>query len=107
MLKFIIIGLAGFFLFKLFTNDRRLPSAQEQRAKTKSAEGGGEMTKDPVCGTFVPIDGDIRVRSGDVVYCFCSYDCRDKYIKQLQQGEAAPKESEPTPKEEATPGNDA
>jgi len=44
------------------------------------------MIKDPVCGTYVRKDGDIRVRQGEAVHVFCSYECRDKFIKSLEAG---------------------
>jgi ribosomal protein L24E len=44
----------------------------------------GEMVKDPFCGAFVSKDGDIRVRQGDKVHYFCSYECRDKYVKMIR-----------------------
>ncbi len=44
----------------------------------------GEMAKDPICGTYVEADGNIRVKEGETVHIFCSYECRDKYLKQLE-----------------------
>ena len=44
----------------------------------------GEMVKDPICGTYVPADANIRARVGDKVYAFCSYECRDAFIKRLE-----------------------
>lgn len=46
----------------------------------------GEMVKDPECGTYVSVDGNISVRDGDKVYRFCSYDCRDKFLQRLEEG---------------------
>jgi YHS domain-containing protein len=40
---------------------------------------GGELKKDPVCGTYVSTVGGVsRKVNGHLVY-FCSVDCRDKY----------------------------
>jgi len=40
---------------------------------------GGELKKDPVCGTYVSADGSLtRTVNGQLVY-FCSSQCRDKY----------------------------
>jgi YHS domain-containing protein len=50
------------------------------------------MVKDPSCGTYVDKDGDIRVREGDKVHVFCSYECRDKYLKRI--GASIPKKDE-------------
>jgi YHS domain-containing protein len=40
---------------------------------------GGELKKDPVCGTYVSTVGSVsRKVNGQLVY-FCSAECRDKY----------------------------
>jgi YHS domain-containing protein len=40
---------------------------------------GGELKKDPVCGTFVSVDASVTKRvHGELVH-FCSPACRDKY----------------------------
>jgi YHS domain-containing protein len=40
---------------------------------------GGELKKDPVCGTYVSPVGSVSQKvNGQVVY-FCSTACRDKY----------------------------
>ena len=46
----------------------------------------GEMVKDPVCGAYVSLDDSITVRDGERRYHFCSYECRDKFIKSLTDG---------------------
>ena len=86
MLRWIVIIVAGFLLWKLFIGDKK----QKKMKQEKQAEArydSGEMVKDPICGTYVPLDSDIRVKNGDKVYHFCSYECRDKYVQQIQ-GEA-------------------
>jgi YHS domain-containing protein len=41
---------------------------------------GGELKKDPVCGTYVSTSlGWTRTVKGEPVY-FCSKECRDKYV---------------------------
>jgi YHS domain-containing protein len=41
---------------------------------------GGELKKDPVCGTYVSAVGSItRTVKGETIY-FCSPECRDKYL---------------------------
>jgi hypothetical protein len=45
---------------------------------TPPASPGGELKRDPVCGTFVPVSTEFR--SGDLY--FCSAECRDKYKHQ-------------------------
>jgi|SRR5580698_7505636 YHS domain-containing protein len=40
---------------------------------------GGELKKDPVCGTFIAADTAVQKRVGGELYYFCSADCRDKF----------------------------
>jgi YHS domain-containing protein len=40
---------------------------------------GGELKKDPVCGTFISTATSIQKRVGGEVYYFCSAECRDKF----------------------------
>ncbi len=48
-------------------------------ARDSGMESAGELRKDPVCGTFVPIATSLRrVVNGEAVY-FCSADCRDRF----------------------------
>ncbi|MUM78266.1 transcriptional regulator [Pseudodesulfovibrio sp. F-1] len=82
MWKFIIIGVALFLIYKLFTGDKK-KQEMENKESIKQKVAAGEMVKDPVCGTYVDKDGDIRVREGEKVRVFCSYECRDRYLKQI------------------------
>lgn len=85
LIKFLIFAAAAFVVWKLFAGDRK-----QKQVKNKTQEenlaASGEMIKDPVCGTYVRKDGDIRVRQGEAVHVFCSYECRDKFIKSLEAG---------------------
>ncbi|QJB57726.1 transcriptional regulator [Pseudodesulfovibrio sp. zrk46] len=83
MLKFIVIGVALFLVYKLFMGDKK-KREMEKTETTKKRAASGEMAKDPICGTYVEKDGSIRVKEGEKVHVFCSYECRDKYLKQLE-----------------------
>jgi len=89
MYRWLILIVAGFILWKLFTGDKKRKKDQEKEEK-ENLVVTGEMVKDPMCGAFVSKDGDIRVREGEKVHYFCSYECRDKYVKMLQGQTAEP-----------------
>lgn len=91
MLKFLVIGLGLFLVYKLFMGDKRKREMDSQKTVKRKVKAG-EMVKDPVCGTYVSHDADIRVREGEKVHVFCSYECRDKYLKQI--GAEIPKKEE-------------
>ena len=56
--------------------------AQPSRARThrtsRTERIGGELVRDPQCGTYVPKDRAIVVGSGRNTQYFCSTECRDK-----------------------------
>ncbi|MGH9630980.1 MAG: hypothetical protein ACRD7E_21945 [Bryobacteraceae bacterium] len=59
-------------------------TAAQGTVNPKTAPAGGELKKDPVCGTFVPAATSIKKTvSGDVVH-FCSLTCRDKYLEKAK-----------------------
>ncbi|HLY15880.1 MAG TPA: hypothetical protein VKR61_01590 [Bryobacteraceae bacterium] len=57
-------------------NSRVVPRPSSPAPKVSP---GGELKKDPVCGTYVSADISVTKRiNGEMVY-FCSPACRDKY----------------------------
>ena len=98
MWKWLVLGLAVYVLYRLFANDflkKKKENAEDQAAEVERKVAAGEMVKDPECGTYVSVDGNISVRDGDKVYRFCSYECRDKFLERLQEGgrELPPRDS--------------
>lgn len=81
--KLLIIVICGFVVWKLFVGDKRYKQSKMQE-KTENLTASGEMVKDPVCGAYVSKNSDIRVRQGDLVLNFCSYECRETYLKRIQ-----------------------
>ena len=53
------------------------PTAPQKGPPTVPA--GGELKKDPVCGTFISTATAIQKRLGGETYYFCSAECRDKF----------------------------
>src|SRR3954467_8416280 len=52
------------------------PAAAPSTGETRS---GGELKRDPVCGTFIAASSAIQKKTGGEVYFFCSPECRDKF----------------------------
>jgi uncharacterized protein len=42
---------------------------------------GGELVRDPNCGTYIPKARALVVGSGEAAHYFCSTECRDEYAK--------------------------
>lgn len=81
--KLLILAICAFVVWKLFAGDKRFKQSKAKEEK-ENLVASGEMVKDPVCGAYVSKNSDIRVRQGDVILNFCSYDCREKYLKRLE-----------------------
>jgi YHS domain-containing protein len=54
-------------------------STTAETGKTPASATGGELKKDPVCGTFVPTATSLKTTAGGEVVYFCSPACRDKF----------------------------
>jgi YHS domain-containing protein len=60
-------------------NSRRTRGVPPGQQSSPSVSAGGELKKDPVCGTYVsPAAAVSRTVNGQIVY-FCSAQCRDKH----------------------------
>ena len=46
----------------------------------QSMPTGGELKRDPVCGTYVPAATAVTKTVAGQVHHFCSAQCRDKYL---------------------------
>lgn len=84
MLKFVVLIVVGYFLYKLISNDKR-KKVEEQKNENTESNKSEVMVKDPVCGTYVTTDSEIRVKEGQKVLYFCSYECRDKFLEDKNQ----------------------
>jgi len=75
LLFLVIRSLAGNFLSQFRHPPARRPPA------APPVQAGGELKKDPVCGTYVSTAASLtRTVHGQVVH-FCSQACADQYTK--------------------------
>jgi YHS domain-containing protein len=70
-----IIGI----VLKGFSDLFKPPAAAPTGPRTPGVPAGGELKKDPVCGTFISTASAIQKRVGGETYYFCSPECRDKF----------------------------
>lgn len=88
-------------LYRLFMNDRlKKAEKKDNENKEERLAASGEMVKDPECGAYIEADSGIIVRDGETVHRFCSYDCRDAFVRRVQ---AARERAELPPECEKTP----
>ena len=72
------------FVLQLLFGKRRAAApgggaARGGRASRQDVKQGGELVRDPHCGTFVPKARAIAVSAGHETHYFCSVTCRDAY----------------------------
>ena len=77
LIAFLVIRSAIAAIMKAFAGAFGSPPPPAKRAEAPQA--GGELKKDPVCGTYVSQAASVTKRvNGELVH-FCSARCRDKY----------------------------
>jgi YHS domain-containing protein len=79
LLLFLLLRSVLRSIFQNFRAMQQQPPQDSRRQATTTASPGGELKRDPVCGTYVSATTSLsRTVNGDVVY-FCSKECRDRY----------------------------
>jgi len=81
LLPLLLFALIRSVLRELFGSKRPAASrhVQSQPAAPPPVFAGGELKKDPVCGTYVSVGASVtRTVNGELLH-FCSKECRDKY----------------------------
>ncbi len=81
--KILIFALAAYALYRLFMSDK-MKKDEKKVTEKENLIATGEMVKDPICGAYVDKESAVSVRNGDKVTYFCGYDCRKKYMEQLE-----------------------
>jgi len=67
-------------LLRNFLSSFRSNSSRRSTPQPPPVASGGELKRDPVCGTYVSAGTSVnRTIDGKVVY-FCSNECREKYV---------------------------
>lgn len=82
MIKLILLAAVGYFLWRMFSNDRKKKAEQSEKEK-EVLVSSGKMVKDPICGAYIDATSSITVRDGSTVHRFCSYECRDEFLKRI------------------------
>jgi YHS domain-containing protein len=75
-----LVGVLRKGLGELFSNSdsNRGPSPQAP-PRADQVQLGGELKKDPVCGTFISTATSIKKSVGGQTLHFCSKECAEKY----------------------------
>ncbi len=79
IILFLLIFLFLRSLIRSLFAGARSAGIQNRPPQPPPVPAGGELKKDPVCGTYVSTAGSLSASvRGEMVY-FCSKECRDKY----------------------------
>jgi uncharacterized protein len=86
LLPWILRILVVLFIVRLIRNflAANARPAQKARAAGRAAaveRPGGQLVRDPQCGTYVPMSTSVHLVSGGQTLYFCSVECRDAYRK--------------------------
>jgi len=79
LLPLLILWFVRALFRSIFASVRSYSPSPAKPQQPPPVPTGGELKKDPVCGTYVSASNSLsRTVKGQVVY-FCSAQCRDKY----------------------------
>jgi YHS domain-containing protein len=82
MLKFIILAAVGYVFYRalksMMIGAGTPPADVSNRDRT---EVDDVLVQDPVCKTYITQRSSLQLRRGGEVLCFCSEQCRDRYIQ--------------------------
>jgi YHS domain-containing protein len=79
ILPLLLFLLVRALLKTIFAASRSAMSPQTASKKPPPTPTGGELKKDPVCGTYVSAGSSITRTINGQLHYFCSAECRDKY----------------------------
>jgi len=88
MLRFVILLIGILFAIRLFLSliikaAVALFGASQQRPSASPSNApipiGGELVRDPVCGTYVSQNTSMKKSIAGTTHYFCSQDCKDKF----------------------------
>jgi YHS domain-containing protein len=81
--RLILVFIVALFIRQVFSIIMRafsqMTSVSPGSPSAPQPQSGGELKKDPVCGTFVAVASSIKSNVDGQVIHFCSTACRDKY----------------------------
>ena len=80
LLPLLVFALLRSVLRSLFQAERDVTAVSQAPPPSRpNVVAGGELKKDPVCGTYVSTGASVtRTVNGQLLH-FCSKECRDKY----------------------------
>jgi YHS domain-containing protein len=79
LLPLLLFGIVRSFLRSLFGSQSSVTRQAPAQPPPPTVVVGGELRKDPVCGTYVSTGASVtRTVDGRVVH-FCSKECRDAF----------------------------
>jgi YHS domain-containing protein len=89
LLEFIVIvSLVRFVMRHLLSGGNRghgfgqaFTSQTSSQSSPEPAVSGGEMKKDPQCGTYVATELSIKHRQGGEILHFCSPECKEEFTR--------------------------
>jgi YHS domain-containing protein len=83
LIGIVIVALVRYVMVMIsqaFTQMSGGGQAKNDSPQTKQSQSGGELKKDPVCGTFVATASSVKSTVNGEVIHFCSTTCREKYL---------------------------
>lgn len=82
IIRILVILMILRMLVRTFAPRRPAPARQANR-RTPAERPGGNLVRDPQCGTYIPEARAITVGRGREALHFCSRECQEKYQRRV------------------------
>jgi YHS domain-containing protein len=79
VLPLLLFTLLRAVIRSIFQGVKTAKTPQTTQRQSPTVQAGGELKKDPVCGTYVSTAVAISQKIDGQLVHFCSKECRDKY----------------------------
>ena len=80
----IFLLLLRIILRMIFGSVARAPRQPPAGPSSAGERAGGELVRDPNCGTYIPKARAVVLGSGADAKYFCSTKCRDEYLERVR-----------------------
>lgn len=82
----VVLFVLRLVLRAVFPRGLAAPGPRSGPRRRRTERIGGELVRDPQCGTYIPKDRAVVAGTGSKALYFCSTTCRDTYLSAAAPG---------------------
>ncbi len=84
-MRLIIYAILAFIIYYLVRGFSKGSSKRPVPPSSHPNEGGKELKRDPICGTYIPEDTPYKLKYQGIPHYFCSEECMKTFRKKIEE----------------------